>query len=38
LSRDCPKPKRATVNDIEGDEYADVQEDIDLEDQGKEDA
>jgi hypothetical protein len=38
LSRDCPKPKRAIVNDIEGDEYADVQEDIDLEDQGKEDA
>jgi hypothetical protein len=38
LSRDCPKPRRATVNDIEEDEHADVEEERDFEDQGKEDA
>jgi hypothetical protein len=37
LSRDCAKPRRATVNDIEGGELADVEEEVDFDDQGKED-
>jgi hypothetical protein len=38
LSRDCAKPRRATVNDIEGGELADMEEEVDFDDQGKEDA
>jgi hypothetical protein len=37
ISRDCTKPRRATVNDIEEEEFVDV-EDIDDPNQGKDDA